>query len=248
MKHLMRFSSKKLHAFTLAETIIVLAIIGIIAVFTIPALFQAFKTSVYKSGFSKSKTAVSSAMSNLMLLENASGNIYETSIAFCKDKEQLQAMNCYKDASKSVFNMIRDDVTNTEFKSSIETMSYEATRNHIEYYVGLPQPAYADEGSGTEPVVSPNVWTQADYVFQVLDGSLYGYAKTTAEINLYANDEGNINNEYVFLAMADSNGFNGPNVIGLDMFYFLIDSRGTVHNVTNYFIEKRLGPLESTGN
>lgn len=73
--------NKKLNAFTMAEVLITLVIIGVIAMLTIPSLIHSFKDAQYVTTWKKNYSILSQAMTNA-LSDNA-GNIssyfYESS-------------------------------------------------------------------------------------------------------------------------------------------------------------------------
>lgn len=82
-------------AFTLAEVLIVMSIIGIVAEMTIPSLVQSTQDQQYKSQLKKTYSVLESVYS---LLATDNGGVYQYAVAACAD------LTCTKDVFKTKLN------------------------------------------------------------------------------------------------------------------------------------------------
>jgi prepilin-type N-terminal cleavage/methylation domain-containing protein len=92
----MKFSNNKISsAFTLAEVLITLGIIGIIAAITIPTLMNNIQNMQYKSGWKKSYSEISQAWQY-----SVANNLIQQRSTWCDDNINLQNFNALKDYFK----------------------------------------------------------------------------------------------------------------------------------------------------
>lgn len=118
-----KLNKKAFTAFTLAEILIVLGIIGIVAQLTIPALYANFQEQVYKTAYKKAFSVASQAW-----LSGASNNQMESRPTWGDLNSKLDNFNTFK----SYFKVIKD--CNNSNNS-------DCWANGEVYYLGCP---YAD--------------------------------------------------------------------------------------------------------
>ena len=96
------------NAFTLAEVLITLAIIGVVAAMTIPTLLSNYNDKVLETQKTRTKAILSNAMA-LLMAENSTGSLASTTIATCEDE------TCFATELKKVLKIVHDvDLTSTE--------------------------------------------------------------------------------------------------------------------------------------
>jgi len=93
--------------FTLAEVLITLAIIGVVAAMTMPTLVNKYQDRVNETRYKKAVSMLSQAVQLSMAQIDSPGNMTNTDLWNCKDKDNIQA--CYKDATKKLFKSIALD-------------------------------------------------------------------------------------------------------------------------------------------
>lgn len=72
------FDSKSRIAFTLAEVLITICVIGVVAALTLPSLIHSYKNKIYSSQLQKTYSILSDAAKQVVIAENADQNILET--------------------------------------------------------------------------------------------------------------------------------------------------------------------------
>jgi len=98
----------KRFGFTLAEVLITLAIIGVVAALTIPTLISNYNDKVLETQKTKTKAVLANAAA-LMMAENNTGSLASTTIATCEDEE------CFANELKKVLRISYDvDLTSAE--------------------------------------------------------------------------------------------------------------------------------------
>ena len=192
-------------AFTLAEVLITLGIIGVVATLTLPSLIQKYQDHVLETRLKKMYTTLSQGMQKAMADDGVS-NFSDTELAHeCAGHSTSAA--CVQ-AVKKYFNVV-----------AVKTSS------NREYYGGVVQTKYGeyidgDFHNGREilghyrdksrrysmpwPGYSPKpTYVLADgseFMFKPLQGDLY------------------IEHQYADFTI-DTNGSKGPNAVGFDIFY-----------------------------
>ena len=149
--------SKKQKAFTLAEVLITLAVIGIVAALTIPSMLN---NTDKKTLEVKRKKAESILVNGYKLMMVKEGVFQFDNMSFLSDITDTDAVS---NAHKKVFNIV-DDSTKSTFVSS------------------LPQSYLVDDASQE----SQFKWANMDYVFRTTDGVTYGitYDATTHDYSV----------------------------------------------------------------
>lgn len=196
-------------AFTLAEVLITLGIIGVVAAITLPSLIQNYKKQVYVAGAKKAVSVISNLLEKEMAAEGVSSitdtRLYsETSCivddnGYCEDGYNTTAVfeeivpkylnvikTCHEDSCNDIKygivieNNCSDDKCNFKFTDSTDKIRGEMG-GHVDNF--------------NEP-----------YIFYTADGMIYYFRGGEAGIAVDI----------------DTNGKHGPNVEGYDLFCITI--------------------------
>lgn len=161
-------------AFTLAEVLITLAIIGVVAALTIPTLISNYKSKELETRYKKAKAILVNGFKLLMAKEDVY-DVSRLSVAKCGDDKK-----CYANELKNVFRIAQD---NTARDLELPE-KYTINENNAVSYI---PPAYASEDS-------PFNWDDVPYIFQVQDGVTYGveFDPDNKWINVYTDVNGAI--------------------------------------------------------
>lgn len=89
------------YAFTLAEVLITIGVIGIVAAIALPSLINHYNDKVLETRYKKSKNILINGY-KLMMAKEQVFNMKDLSMVKCRD------MNCIMDVHKDVFKIIRD--------------------------------------------------------------------------------------------------------------------------------------------
>ena len=100
-----------LNAFTLAEVLITLGIIGVVAAFTMPTLVNKTQTKVLETQYKKAISVLNNGYKK-MLAENEVFKVSELPLSTCYD------IPCFAKEHKKVFNIVSDS-SNNEFDTDI---------------------------------------------------------------------------------------------------------------------------------
>lgn len=134
--------------FTLAEVLITLGIIGVIAAMTLPVLVNKNSDKVLDVQYKKSQSIISNGY-KLMMAKDEVFNVENLPIMACSN------ISCLSKEHKKYFKLAKDSANNLT-----------ATE--------LPQ-EYAIDGKN---VTSQFDWSKADYIFATVDGFVFGLFKT----------------------------------------------------------------------
>ena len=141
-------------AFTLAEVLITLGIIGIVAALTLPTLMNNVQDKVLESQRQKAASVLANGYKK-MLADNAVFSISDTPLASCEEDE------CFSVEHKKVFRTILEGF------GDVSTVA-----------VSLPD-KYID-ASGNE-IKAP--WEEYTYVFVTPDGFIYGLSMDESDLS-----------------------------------------------------------------
>ena len=191
-------------AFTLAEVLITLAIIGVVAAMTIPTLVNKYQDRVNETRYKKALSMVSQAVQLAMAEIDSPGNMKNTDLWNCKDKDDVEA--CYRAETKKLFKSITLD--GEALLNKMNDTDYYLSYNKFSPSYLLPM-AYAEDPES-------DVWDSVDYAFQVADGMAFGY----------------LNGEDGLSILLDTNGISKPNRISKDLYALSVGANGKVTDVT----------------
>ena len=97
----LRYYQSANYAFTLAEVLITIGVIGIVAAIAIPSLINHYNDKVLETRYKKSKNILINGY-KLMMAKEQVFDIKDLSVMKCQD------MDCFVSAHKEVFKMMRD--------------------------------------------------------------------------------------------------------------------------------------------
>ncbi len=217
--------------FTLAEVLITLGIIGIVAAMTLPTLISNYQKVVLETAYKKGLSVVANAVQMAMAQNETPGDFASTPIVGCYNNETANnpLPLCLYENSKKMYTVTLDDSRTQELYNTMSEIYYNMNIGDDPKLVDifLP-PAYA--GLVINPY-SPE-WEGVVYTFMTPDGIVFGYLN---EFNgaIYS-DPNNYNSSTIagFYMLMDVNGAKKPNKLGEDLFYLGINKRGKVLNMS----------------
>jgi len=191
-------------AFTVAELMITLGVIGVLAALVIPTLYQNFNKSLLKRTQDIQQRKISQGIT--MLSVRSARLSYPTTLAFVKDLQNYTQILKYCDNNHLVDCWPTGSITLTDGE---EFPLYKAKDGNI-FMMGKLDP----EGN-----VAQYASDNAAFVTNNGVSVLINY-------NTKCNPNTNNWNRTCYVALVDGNGPKGPNKIGEDL--FLINARGFV--------------------
>ncbi len=225
-------TSKKV-AFTLAEVLITLAIIGVVAAITIPAIIANYQDKVLETAYKKSMSVLSNAL-NLAIANNGTpGDLRLTPLfsyglpAYNKQSVSVNVNELDKN-SRKLFNIMDSSLSNS-FKDKMESITYDDISSILPGDVTLlgnilTPPAYAAVIELPENF-QQDIWKSSEYYFVTADGIVYGYL--FEKVPDYIRDVG-------FLVITDVNGQKAPNKAAKDLYLMAVTFSGKVNDFTCY--------------
>ena len=193
-------------AFTLAEVLITLGIIGVVAALTLPSLIQKYQDQVLENQLKKTYSTLSQGIQKAMADDGVS-NFYDT--------ELFQACIYPKQKSNACAQMV---------KKYFNVVAVKTDRR--EYYIDVIQTKYIDGKYvflGRDKSKRRFGWAlgRSDYSdrFMLSDGSEFTFG---AWVNQYGN--------YAHIDI-DTNGEKGPNTEGLDIFGVGVGEDGRLRDI-----------------
>ena len=192
------FTNTKATAFTIAEVLITLGIIGIVAAMTIPTLVKKYERYVLKKQFQTAYSLVSNAVQRMTidnpnLMNTYCGRAVEGDANFGLTAPLEKRTKFAKDFSQ-YFKVIDDNF-----------------ENPAEYFYRFKQPNY-DQDTDT------NGYNDGQFIINNGMMIANGYCWIGANNKLGKHVE----------FLVDTNGKKGPNALGYDAFYFYIDPQNRV--------------------
>jgi len=201
-------ASRSLKAFTLAEVLITLAIIGVVAALTIPTLITNYQKQQYVTQLKKSITTLNNGFRTIMANEGVT-NLADTTL-WRKAPDEVNS------ADTSEFTQ--------EFSKHFKVLEAQATSDKIKErnIKGLNGKPWENETYNMPYFHFADGSTISLYVYRPMESSI-----TADEIKAKG---GKIYQQLgqVFL---DVNGEQGPNTIGRDIFQLMIAQNGNLYPV-----------------
>ena len=197
-------------AFTLAETLITLGIIGVVAALTIPSLVSKYQKHVYYTQFRKAATVLENAINQYNFDHSCGGQ--------CGSSDSWGGCNnlCWFEAESSSDIFAADKLG--EYMNVVQWITDDNYEEVCEGYKKRP-PAFSYDG--TERAVSDtddlDIYSCKNHVGSIYNKG-YGFITNDGMLFNFATDYG-VGNGHV----VDINGpNNGPNTFGRDMFVFYL--------------------------
>lgn len=233
-------------AFTLAEVLITLGIIGVVAAMTMPSLINNYQQKQYEAKYAKAKNIMANAI-NLMMAQNNVFDIADLPLVSCADDacRNAELAKVFKNYQGGI-----DPSTLPQKYKKNDTVTNGVNDNIMDWTswnindIFFP-PAYARIVGGGLHVrdnMSGFSWTMPEYIFRVQDGIVFGIlvsrnlkqAVQTPDLMLQNATQ---TNQISIQTMAvdldadsvagidvyvDINGSKSPNTVGKDLFYFTL--------------------------
>ncbi len=233
-------------AFTLAEVLITLGIIGVVTAMTMPSLINNYQQKQYEVKYAKAKNIMTNAI-NLMMAQNNVFDIADLPIVSCADDacRNAELAKVFKNYQGGI-----DPSTLPQKYKKNDTVTNGVNDNIMDWTswnindIFFP-PAYARIVGGGLHVrdnMSGFSWTMPEYIFRVQDGIVFGIlvsrnlkqAVQTPDLMLQNATQ---TNQISIQTMAvdldadsvagidvyvDINGSKSPNTVGKDLFYFTL--------------------------
>lgn len=203
----------KIHGFTLAEVLITLGIIGIVASLTMPVLTGDSRKKEYAARLKKSYSILSQATDAVSNDLNLAPQDWIYSGYYDGDENDSlnrKMLNAYKKHLKVV-----KEYTDNYHACRI----YRAGKNIKERYLN-------GEGNANAFYSGVNGPFTVSYAFDLADGSTVGLVFQQNKNGGYLWGLSNKNVKLAFIV--DVNGLAKPNQIGRDIFWFVLNSKGQV--------------------
>lgn len=136
------------NAFTLAEVLITLSIVGVVAAMTLPTVLNNVADKELNAKFSKSKSILANGY-KLMMAKSETFRVGD--LPFMNSCNNLNDTSCVSKAHKAIFNIVKD--SNSGLTAS------------------MLQDLYAIENNDQ---ASPFRWSDVKYIYQTNDGMTFG--------------------------------------------------------------------------
>lgn len=202
----------KRNGYTIAETVITLAIIGVVAALTIPAFVANYRKQSYATSLSKAVANFENAMTTMMMQEGVD-DLLDT-----KAWKSIETSGTYKLTKQSSSTTIENFMKNLNTKLSIE--GYETTN--------LSYKNFSNSSSSTSVSYGRPVRFQTkngvEYAIYI-DGIKKSIAKS--ETTMLANNCNYFNKAAT--VNIDLNGAKSPNLRGRDFFLFELGTDGILY-------------------
>lgn len=202
----------KSNGYTIAETVITLAIIGVVAALTIPAFVANYRKQTYASSLSNAVTNFENAMTTMMMQEGVN-DLFDT-----KAWKSIESSGNYKLTMQSSSETIENFMNSLNTKLSIE--GYETTK--------LSYKNFSNSNSSTSVSYGRPIRFQTkggvEYAIYIDNVSK---SKAKKEIEMLAKNCNYLNKAAT--VNIDLNGAKKPNLQGRDFFLFELGTDGILY-------------------
>ena len=239
----------KARAFTLAEVLITLGIIGVVSVLTIPNIISNYQKKVYVTQLQKGYAQLQQVFDMAMA---------DDEVEYLADTELMNSINGESIGSNDDQSAFVSQLGKyMKIQKACEQMDF-SDGCHDVYYLDLNESSPPiDEGAGYS-----NAGTNRGGDLQIFtkDGMIYYLYYFRKVANVWGgedgcearNDDGATSCSYHGNLRVDVNGKKGPNKHGRDLFDFVVDERGQVHPFGSSTIEGKKyawdGEIANNGN
>lgn len=191
-------ASKCFNGFTLAEVLVTLGVIGIVAALTIPALISKYQMKVFETAFKKQYSVLNNTL-DFLQLEEGLRDCYLTIVSCPTESDPYN--KCYASVSSDC-QVIKQGMINS--------LKLLPITNDFEY--PKRDDVLAAGGVAVNTTVNYDLYR-----------SYSSYLLADGAVVLFAKPESGVNRSYDQLVfIVDVNGKKGPNKWGYDVFYFCL--------------------------
>lgn len=211
-----KFGARK-GAFTLAEVLITLGIIGVVAALTLPSLIQKYQDQVLENQLKKTYSTISQGIQKAMADDGVS-NFYDTELfQACKSPEQKS--NACAQMVKKYFNVVAVKTDRREYYVDVVQFHDDYVNDKLVFH---------GRDKSKRSFHPEWVLGRSDYSdrFMLSDGSEFTFG---AWVDQYGKNGAHID--------IDTNGERGPNTEGFDTFGLGVGENGRVTCSNFYFCE-----------
>lgn len=203
----MRFNMKR-NGYTIAEAIITMAIIGVVASLTIPTFISSYRKTVYANSLASAVSNFDNAMTTMMMKEGV---------------DDLLDTKAWKAVSNSLSRNTSDDKIEEFMAEITKVLPIEGYEKDLRRYSALANPGAA-----------PNITFGAPVTFRTKAGVEYmiyatGISKANAKAEAATLLSGSNYHNKAAEVYIDVNGANEPNVQGRDWFRFDLGTDGNLY-------------------
>ena len=216
-----KFGTRK-GAFTLAEVLITLGIIGVVAALTLPSLIQKYQDQVLENQLKKMYTTILQGVQKAIADDGVSKFSDTELFQSCKDGEHMS--NACSQMVKKYFNVAAVKTPESEYNNKTTKREYDANVIQVKYGEYID----GDFHKGREVLgyyrdkSKRRVYPFGGLTYVLADGSEFIY-------------EAHQNYNYTYATFVlDTNGEKGPNTSGLDIFDLEVNDDG---RCVNYYLE-----------
>ncbi|MBQ2610997.1 type II secretion system protein [bacterium] len=198
------------NGFTLAETLITLGIIGLVAAIILPSLVADYKKKVETIKFKKTYAVMETAFERIMAADNVD-SLLRTRLYKNKQKNDIDIDYLAKylkfERTNYTYQLYNGGIPNLRRKSSVSRQwgGLWGYSNYNAYFIRFP-----DTGVGVKiEIFEPTILTKS-------------------ECNVAASYGGRVCSNLASIVF-DTNGKKGPNVKGIDIFEFSLSAEGKIY-------------------
>ena len=218
---------KTFNAFTLAEVLITLGIIGVVAAMTMPTLMNQTNGAQYKAAYKKALSAISQGVTLNVALDGASfaDAVAGTAGSTAKATGDVDTVASILASRMNVVKTTTYDGKGYTITGDIATGEHTCTADEI-------TKDGVCKGKKANEVVSTGTFTPDTSLF-FNDGSVFSFASSSAACST----DGNVANGKVCYGVIDVNGAKGPNkVVKCDNGTGTANKPCTAENPTDVYI------------
>lgn len=214
--------------FTLAEVLITLGIIGVVAAMTLPTLIQNHQKQVYVNGLKKALSISQNMVKQMQADEGVSDlgstRLFSDGVCILSDRENGSCEDSY--GNPSVF----EDII-PKYLKVVKTCKGEACTQEVKF-----ASVRCDENNKCKN----EIYTYSEHIYYVLPylrNRIIGFYTPDGMIfYIFPDNRWNGSYEKTVGIIVDVNGNKGPNILNVDVFAFAIDKNGKPGpNIENFF-------------
>ncbi len=190
-----------LKAFTLAEILVTLTIIGVVSAMTVPTLMNKVQEHGFRSAMKKKYAEVGAAMIKM----NAEEEPYFLGIPYKQNMDYTNNPEIFSKYFKVMGNTFVKNINQLSFNTGLGQIYNKANAYKLTTIDGVDQGGWVFLAHNEDSVA-----------FQLVDGTIMQWSQQMS----YTGTDNSQDNQGLIV---DVNGLKGPNRAGVDVFYFNID-------------------------
>ena len=188
-------------AFTLAEVLVTLSIIGVVSALTVPTLSNKVQEQAFRQGMKRKYAEISSVLTKMTHDEQP----YFLGLPYTMNTEYANNPELFGAYFKVMNNKYVKNVNQLDFNTGMGQIYSKSGAHKLTTIDGIDQGGWTYLAHGNDSIA-----------FQTVDGAIYQWSQQMS----YTGSDMSDSNQGVIV---DVNGLKGPNRAGVDVFYFNID-------------------------